>query len=230
MITYKAGERDMTVSYAKRFLRLIFGLFLYAIGIYLSIQANIGLAPWDAFSMGLSIVTKVSFGNIVVLSGLVIIGIDFFLHEKVGFGTLLNAILIGKFLDLIYLVNPIPQMQGYIGGISMLLLGQVVISLASFLYIGAALGCGPRDALMVALCKRMPKASVGLVRGALEGAVLFVGWLLGAKVGIGTVIAVLGIGFVLQWTFHLLRFDVKAVQHENFTDTVKTWKPNTVDT
>lgn len=218
----------MVTLYIKRFSRLLFGLFLYALGIYLSIQANIGLAPWDAFSMGISIVTGLSFGDVVVLTGILIIGLDFFLKEKIGYGTLLNAILIGTFLDLISFLAPIPQMNGYFSGISMLLLGQMIISFASYLYIGAALGCGPRDALMVALCKRVPKAPVGLVRGLLEGTVLLIGWLLGAKVGIGTVIAVFGIGFVIQWTFHLLRFNVKSLEHESFADTTKAWIPQKV--
>lgn len=218
----------MVASYAKRFTRLILGLFLYAIGIYLSIQANIGLAPWDAFSKGLSILTNISFGDIVVLSGILIIGIDFLLGEKVGFGTVLNAVLIGKFVDLIAFWDPIPQLQNFWGGVALLLLGQLIISLASFLYIGSALGCGPRDALMVALCRKLPRAPVGLIRAIMEGSVLLIGFLLGAKVGFGTVIAVFGIGIVMQATFRLLHFDIKGVRHENFLDTWRIWSPQPV--
>jgi len=39
-------------NYVKRIIKLIFGLFLYSLGSFLTIQANIGLAPWEAFSMG----------------------------------------------------------------------------------------------------------------------------------------------------------------------------------
>ena len=84
------------------------------------------------------------------------------------------------------------------------------------------MGCGARDSLMVALCRRAPKVPVGAIRGLLEGTVLIVGWLLGAKVGIGTVISVFGIGFLLQLTFDFLRFDVKSIVHEDIADTVKT--------
>ncbi len=218
----------MVLAYSRRFLRLLSGLLLYGLGVYLIIQANIGLAPWEAFSMGFTLLTGLSFGDIVVLSGLVIVGIDLLLKEKIGFGTLLNAILIGKFIDLFAWMNLVPAMDSYLTGIPLLLISQVVIALASFLYIGAGLGCGPRDALMVALGKRMPRAPIGLVRGGLEGAVLLIGWFLGAKVGLGTVIAVFGIGFIIQYTFQFLRFDVKAVRHENLLDTIKIWKPETV--
>ena len=207
-------------NYVKRTIRLIFGLFLYALGIFLTIQANIGLAPWEAFSMGGSYLTHLSYGNIVVITGFIIIGIDYMLKEKIGFGTILNAILIGKFVDLIQFFDIIPTLSNFWLGLLMLLLGQVVICFASFFYIGAALGCGPRDALMVALGKRMPKVPIGAIRGLIEGTVLFVGWLLGAKVGIGTVISVFCIGLVLQFTFKLLHFDVKNIKHESVSDLI----------
>nr|WP_106779404.1 hypothetical protein [Lysinibacillus timonensis] len=208
-------------NYVKRTSRLIFGLFLYALGSYLIIQANIGLAPWEAFSMGGSYLTHISYGNIVVITGFIIIAINYALKEKIGFGTILNAILIGKFVDLIQFANIIPMMSNVWLGIIMLLLGQVVICLGSYFYIGASLGCGPRDSLMVALGKRLPKVPIGAIRGLLEGTVLIIGWLLGAKVGIGTIISVIAIGFILQYTFKLLHFDVKNIQHESMSDTVK---------
>lgn len=208
-------------NYVKRTIRLIFGLFLYALGSFLSIQANIGLAPWEAFSMGGAYLTHISYGNIVVISGFVIIAIDFAFKEKIGFGTILNAILIGKFVDLIQFANIVPLMSNFWLGILMLLLGQVVICVGSYFYIGASLGCGPRDALMVALGKRMPRIPIGAIRGLIEGTVLIIGWLLGAKVGMGTVISVFGIGLILQFTFKLLHFDVKSIKHESVADTVK---------
>ena len=205
----------------KRTIRLIFGLFLYALGSFLTIQANIGLAPWEAFSMGGAYLTHLSYGNIVVITGFIIIVIDFVYKEKIGFGTILNAILIGKFVDLIQFVNIVPKMSNFWLGLLMLLLGLFVICIGSYFYIGACLGCGPRDALMVALGKRLPKVPIGAIRGLIEGTVLIIGWLLGAKIGIGTIISVFGIGLILQFTFKLLCFDVKNIKHESVADTVK---------
>ncbi|NLY82132.1 MAG: hypothetical protein GX078_05090 [Clostridiales bacterium] len=208
-------------NYINRIARLILGLFLFSLGSFLTIQANIGLAPWEAFSMGGTYLTNLSYGNVVVITGLIIVVIDFALKEKIGFGTILNALLIGKFVDLIQLVDIIPQMSNLGLGILMLFLGQVSICVGSCFYIGSSLGCGPRDALMIALGKRMPNVPIGAVRGLLECTVLIIGWLLGAKIGIGTVIYVLGIGFVLQFTFKTLNFDVKSIEHESISDTVK---------
>ena len=211
-------------GYSVRLVRLIFGLFLFALGSFLTIQANIGLASWEAFSMGIANLTGQTYGNILIISGVVILGVDVLLKEKVGFGTILNTILIGVFVDMIQAFELIPQMHGFLSGVVMLLLGQVSICIGSFFYIGASMGCGPRDALMVALGERLPNVPIGIVRGCIEGAVLLIGWLLGAKVGIGTVISVFGISFILETTFKLLHFDVTNVEHESVVETVKAIK------
>ena len=211
----------MGKEYTKRSIRLIFGLFLYGVGSYMGIQANVGLAPWEAFSMGIFYKTGMLYGDIVVLTGVVIIVIDFLLKEKIGFGTVLNAIMVGKVVDLCNWLDFIPKMENFAAGVAVLLAGQVVICVASYFYIGAGLGCGPRDALMVAMGKKLKKFPIGLVRGILEGTVLLIGWLLGAKVGIGTVIAVFGIGTIMEYTFKILHFDVRNIKHEDFADTVK---------
>ncbi len=213
--------RGIAIEYTQRTIRLIFGLFLYGLGSYMGIQANVGLAPWEAFSMGIFYKTNILYGDIVVLTGVVIIVIDFILKEKIGFGTVLNAIMIGKVVDLCNWLDFIPKMHNFAVGVLVLLAGQVVICIASYFYIGAGLGCGPRDALMVAMGKRLHKLPIGLVRGILEGTVLLIGWLMGAKVGIGTVIAVFGIGTIMEYTFRILHFDVKAIKHEDFADTVR---------
>lgn len=211
----------MIKEYTGRTIRLIFGLVLYGLGSYMSIQANVGLAPWDAFSMGISYKTGIMYGNVVVYTGFLIIIIDFLLKEKIGFGTIINAILIGKVVDLCNYLGLLPMLDNFAAGVAMLFAGQVVICLGSYFYIGAAMGCGPRDALMVAMGKRFSRLPIGLVRGILEGTVLLLGWLMGAKVGIGTIIAVFGIGTIMEYTFRILKFDVKGVRHENFADTVR---------
>ena len=207
-------------NYIKRIVRLLFGLFLYSLGLTLSIQANVGLAPWDAFSMGVSNISGISYGNISILTGIVIlIVVAGFLKEKIGIGTILNTILLGFMVDLMQSIHLIPFMTNFFLGILMLLSSQIIISLATYFYISPGMGCGPRDTLMVALGKLFPKIPIGAIRGSIEGIVLFIGFLLGAKVGIGTVIAVFGISFILQYTFKLLKFDIKAVVHENMFET-----------
>lgn len=211
--------------YLKKFIRLIFGLYIYALGLVLCIYANIGLAPWDAFAIGISKVTGISYGNVSILIGItIVIALFFLLKEKIGFGTILNAILIGFFSNLIIDSKIIPYMQNFFTGVLMLVTGQVLACIASYLYIGVGLGAGPRDSLMIGLGKKFSNIPIGIVRGSIEATVLFIGWILGAKVGLGTVIYVFSIGFLLQTTFKLLKFDVKSVVHESVFDTINIFK------
>ncbi len=211
--------------YLKKFIRLIFGLYIYALGLVLCIYANIGLAPWDAFAIGISKVAGISYGNVSILIGItIVIALFFLLKEKIGFGTILNAILIGFFSDLIIDSKIIPYMQNFFTGVLMLVTGQILACIASYLYIGVGLGAGPRDSLMIGLGKKFSNIPIGIVRGSIEATVLFIGWILGAKVGLGTVIYVFSIGFLLQTTFKLLKFDVKSVVHESVFDTINIFK------
>jgi len=207
------------MQYVSRTARVVFGLFLCAFGSYMTIQANIGLSPWTAFSMGISLVSGISFGQIVIWSGIIIILIDLLLKEKCGVGTVLDALLVGTFMDAMERLAFIPLQMNFWWGLVLLLIGQVLICFGTYFYMNAGLGAGPRDSLMVALCKYLPKVPVGLVRGALEGTVLLIGWLLGAKVGLGTVISVFGIGSIMEAVFRMVRFDVKSVAQESLVDT-----------
>lgn len=211
----------MAQSYIKRFTRLIFGLALFAFGNYLQVQAGVGLSPWVAFNQGVGVLTGLSIGTITILCGVVIIAIDYLIGEKIGFGTILNALLIGIFLDWFILLDFIPAMDGLVTGVPMLLVGLGITGLASYFYISAGMGCGPRDGLMVGLARRFPKTPVGVIRSIIEGTVLVVGWLCGATIGVGTVIAVFGLGAIIQTTFHIFRFDVTELTHENVFDTMK---------
>ncbi len=203
-----------------KLLRLHFGLVLYSIGLTLGIQANIGLAPWEAFGIGVSYVTGLTYGTINVLTGLCILVVTFAMGEKFGLGTILNAVLIGFGVDILQYYHAVPLIENYSLGVAIMLLGQFSISLGTYFYISAGLGSGPRDSLMIALKRRLPKISIGMIRGLIEGSVLLVGWLLGAKVGFGTVIAACGISTILQVTFNCLRFDAKAVKHEGIWQTL----------
>ena len=204
-----------------RILRILLGLFLYSLGTYLGIQANVGLGAWEAFGTGVSAHTGISYGNVTILTGLVILVLDVLLGEKIGLATILNTLLIGTFVDALNALNLVPKLTGFVPGVLLLLGGQVLICLGVYFYVGVGYGAGPRDSLMIALGKRMPRVPIGVVRGTVEGSALLAGWLLGAKVGVGTVISVFGISFLMQGTFKLLRFDVKSVQHESAIQTLR---------
>ena len=95
-------------DFIRRLVRLLWGLFLYALGISLTVNAHIGYAPWDTFHAGIANVANISFGTASIVVGLVIIAITLLLQEKIGFGSILNMFAIGFFLDVILGLEILP--------------------------------------------------------------------------------------------------------------------------
>lgn len=202
-------------GYLLRFLKLNFGLFLYGLGIIVTMRANVGYAPWEVLHSGISQTLGVSIGLVNTAVGAIIVAIVCIFGEKIGIGTIFNMFMIGLFMDLILYLDFIPLYQNFWIGTLVLILGLFIISLGTYFYISSAFGAGPRDSLMVAITRKT-KLPVGLCRGILEVSVVIIGWLLGGMVGLGTVISAFAIGFCVQITFKLLKFDPTQVNHETF--------------
>jgi len=202
-------------EYILRFLKLNFGLFLYGLGIIVTMRANIGYAPWEVLHSGISQTLGASIGLINTAVGALIVALVFLLGEKIGLGTIFNMFMIGLFMDLILFLDFIPLFNHFWIGTLVHILGLFIISLGTYFYISSAFGAGPRDSLMVAVTRKTG-LPVGLCRGIVEISVVLIGWLLGGMVGLGTVISAFSIGFCVQITFRLLRFDPTQVKHETF--------------
>jgi uncharacterized membrane protein YczE len=203
-----------------RLLRLIFGLFLFALGIVVTMNAHIGYAPWDVFHVGLAKMVGLSIGTVSIITGVVIVIITLLLGEKLGLGTILNMVLIGIFLDILLEFHIVPIASNLVFGIIMNVVGLFIIAFASYFYIGSDFGAGPRDSLMVALTRKTG-LPIGICRGTIELIAVFIGWRLGGMLGIGTIISAFVIGFCVQITFKLLKFDVTKVKHETLDQTFK---------
>lgn len=205
--------------------RLFLGLFLYAVGIVLTINANLGLSPWDVFHQGVSNRIGITMGQASITVGFIFVILDWILGEKLGIGTICNMLFIGIFMDVLMLNNLIPVFNNLFAQVLMMVLGMFVIGVASYFYIGAGLGSGPRDGLMVALTKRTKK-SVRFIRNSIELTVLAIGYALGGTIGVGTLIMVLGVGYFVQFAFKLFKFDVRQVNHRFIEDYIKIIRDN----
>ena len=203
----------------KEILKSAFGLFIFSIGVYLTIQANIGLAPWDCLSMGVSTRVGMSYGIVHTIISIIIVLIDVLLKEKIGYGTILDALLVGNYVDLIDRIITLPDFNSLPISIVMVVVGLLIMGYGQVFYMDAAQGCGPRDSLLVALGKRFPKTPIGVVQTGMVGIALLIGWLLGGPVGIGTVISVFGLGTALQIVCKIMHFEPRDVVHKNVIET-----------
>jgi uncharacterized membrane protein YczE len=190
----------------RRVVQLFVGLTLYGISMAFMVESGLGLNPWDVFHQGLSEVTGLSFGIVVILVGIPVLLLWIPLRQRPGFGTLANLVVIGFVADAALAALPagesIPARVGY------LITGILLNGVATGMYIGSRLGTGPRDGLMTGINARFPRLSIRLIRTVLELTVLGAGFVLGGTVGVGTVAYALAIGPLAQ--FFLPIFTVPA--------------------
>lgn len=191
---------------AARCTSLVFGLFLFALGVVLILESKLGLSPWDVLNQGLAKHTPLSFGMANVAVAVVILFVGWSLGGRPGVGTVANAVLIGTFIQGLTSVAAIAhlQHQPLAVRIGLLALGIWTVAVGSAFYIGADLGAGPRDNLMLVGTRRTG-VRVGIVRAALELSALAAGIALGGTFGVGTVAFALLIGPGIESTFALLR-------------------------
>ena len=199
-------------------LRVVVGLFVFAAGVHLTIFANIGLAPWDSLGMGMSYHLPLNYGLSMTAMAVAILAIDLAMGEKVGLGTVIDALLTGNFVQLFNDLNPLPANESLVAGFVIMVCGFAVMAAGMKLYMEAGLGCGPRDALLVGLGRRLPHIPIGAVEIGLWSTVTLAGWLLGGPVGLGTLVAALGAGAVMQVVYDLIGFEPRDVTHRGLNE------------
>lgn len=186
-----------------RYITFFGGLYIVANGIVATIQANLGVNPWDVLHIGLSYQTGLSIGRIIQIVGLLLIGFSFFLKVRPSIGTLLNMIFLGLFVDLVIYLGYIPGPEALGLRILLFVTGVALFGSGCALYISAHLGAGPRDSLMLALGKIIPYR-LGTVRTFMEVGAAASGYLLGGPLGIGTIIFALTVGIFMDAAFALI--------------------------
>lgn len=182
-------------NFLKRFLVLNIGLFIYGLGIAFMVHAGIGLAPWDVLAQGISLQSGLTFGQSTIAVSLMVLLCWIPLRVKPGIGSILNAILLGVYADLA--LRYMPVLDGYLLKLAWLIIGMLIISFATGLYISSHMGKGPRDGLNTGLAQKL-KLPFWQARTLVEVAVVSVGWLLGGQVREGTLIFALAIGYLNQ--------------------------------
>ena len=196
-------------------------LFVNGFGIYLTIQANIGAAPWDVLNLGISKSLGILYGSASIAVSVSILIIDILMKEPIGIAMFIDAVVVGKAVDFFNWLHVIPPCRSLLTAIPVMTLGLFVLAYTQYTYMMASLGCGPRDTLMVGLAKRVRRIPIGVVSIALLSASTLIGWLLGGPVGIGTIICAFCAGPVMQFAFHTVRFDATGIRHQRLKETFR---------
>lgn len=197
--------------FMRRFIQLQLGLCLYGVAAAAMVRSNLGLDPWNVFHQGLSLKTGMSLGTASILMGVLVMLTWIPLRQKPGLGTLCNIFVIGLSMDAALAV--MPEVTGLPLRLIFMALGVLLTGMGGAAYIGAGMGTGPRDGLMIGLNQRFGW-SIRVSRMLIEISVLAGGWLLGGSVGLGTVAFAVAIGplvqFFLPWFQALGRGDKRV--------------------
>ena len=185
---------------------LFVGLFLFAVAIVCQLESGLGLSPWDVLHQGISEHTPLSFGAANVVVGLVVLAVAWGLGAKIGFATIANSVFVGAFVQALTAIGAVDGLADDPLGvrIALLVVAMPIYGIASALYLGAWMGAGPRDSLMVVVGART-HLRLGVVRAGIELLALAAGFALGGTVGIGTVVFAVTIGPALEGGFWLLQ-------------------------
>lgn len=198
--SWSAGESNWKVS-AKTLFVLVGGLWLFGVGEAMLVDASIGQSPWVVLADGLAKTFGMTIGETTFLTSIVVLLLWIPLKRRPGLGTILNIIVIAIAIDVMIPILPTPT--NIVGQVVEVLLGIIIVGLASGLYITCNVGAGPRDGLMTGLNEKTG-IRVGRVRLGIEVIVLIIGWALGGVVGIGTLLFAVLIGQSVALAFGIV--------------------------
>ena len=178
----------------RQFIQVFSGTSLIGIGISLNYLANLGLGPWGVFHDGLSKTFGISYGRTIIVTGVAVMLLWIPLKQKPGIGTIIDIFLVGIVADLIILNFELSDSIFF--SLTLIAFGIILIGAGTAIYVGADLGAGPRDGVMVGL--ETIGLKIGTARNLIELFAFLTGWLLGGLVGYVTILFVIGIGPVVQ--------------------------------
>ncbi|TMR97693.1 YczE/YyaS/YitT family protein [Nonomuraea basaltis] len=188
-----------------RVVQLLLGLIVTSAGIWLTIRANLGVASWEVLHIALAQRLGIGIGTASIAIGSLLVAIVAALGLFPGIGTILNVLVIGTCLNLL-LATPVLASMGTASvaeRLGVLVVGIAVFAIGCAIYVGAHLGSGPRDGLMLAIHLRLP-LGVGGARVLSEGIGLVIGWSLGGPAGVGTLLFVVAAGPMVALAFRFL--------------------------
>jgi len=178
----------------RQFIQVFSGTSLIGIGISLNYLANLGLGPWGVFHDGLSKTLGISYGRTIIITGVAVMLLWIPLKQKPGLGTIVDIFLVGIVADLIILNFELSD--SIFLSLTLIAFGIILIGAGTAIYVGADLGAGPRDGVMVGL--ETIGLKIGTARNLIELFAFLTGWLLGGLVGYVTILFVICIGPVVK--------------------------------
>ena len=194
----------------KTFFFLCLGLFIFGLGESVLVVSEYGVTPWTVLAEGVAKKINIGIGFSTFIISCIILIFWLPLKLKPGFGTLMNILIIamtmGGTIPFLYFLND------FFNGLFLSFLGTMLVGFGSGIYLIANLGPGTRDGLMTGISKKYNKP-ISLIRFTIEFCVVFLGWILGGTLGIGTIIFAIFIGPFVSLSLKIVFFLNRKTQN-----------------
>ena len=177
----------------KRLIMCIIGVFLSGVAAGIFGFTAFGMDPFQVFAHGLWGLTPISYGTFYVILNAILLAFMFFFNKRmIGLGTIINLFLLGYVVEytgvLLQRAFPSPSV---LLRVVLMIIALILASLAASLYFVADMGVSAYDWIALTISDRKGWA-FRVVR-------ILTGGLLGAKVGIGTVLTAFCMGPIIQF-------------------------------
>ncbi|WP_347552441.1 permease [Pseudalkalibacillus hwajinpoensis] len=204
-------------SFVSRSLIYVGGLFTLALGVVLLINADVGIAPWDALYVALSDQIGFTVGSWVFIVGGVLIFINsLIMMRKPNLAGFIPIVLLGLFVDLLNLkILSFIEVDGIVPRWILFMVGIIIMGLGIAVYLHASLASIPNDELMLALTEQTGW-SIGITKTLTEALAFVFAFILNGPIGAGTFVEVLLLGFLVGWFDKL----IKKINHSSSSEPV----------
>lgn len=182
---------------------VLIGLFVLGASIALYVRAGVGADPFTVLALGVSSCIGATVGVSTQLVGLTLLAILLIADRShIGIGTLLNAVLVGGFADIV--LRLAPQPVGLLPPIAMVAAAVLMMGVGVGLYVSGGLGEGALEGVMLVASERL-RIPVRFSRICMDVAAVLVGVALGAQIGVGTLLGAALTGPIAEATMRMFR-------------------------
>lgn len=198
-------------------LLLIIGVGAIGFSIFMLRLADFGTDPFTTMNLGISSFIGVSFGNLqLAINILLLIIIAIISRKFIGIGTVANMVFVGYISD--FFVVLFTTFYGDSLSLSiriiLLIIGVILSSLGVAMYMHSAMGVAPYDAIpSIIKLKTNEHITFRTGRVIIDIIAVWVGFLFGATIGLGTIITASFMGPLIQHFKSLL--ETRVVVHDD---------------
>lgn len=181
------------------------GLIILTLGIALTILSTIGTSPYDALLVGLSLSVGLTIGSWEIIIAFIMIFTNALLKRKrPEFLGLLTAIIIGIGMDCwLFLLNDLIVPEHFYSQLICIILGLIIISLGTAIYLYANFAPMPVDNLMLIL-QHLTGMNIFMTKTIIYLIFLGLAFLFQGPIGIGTLLTVCLSGPILNYFMQII--------------------------